>query len=350
MMGVSKMLEVCSLSLLLILGAQLISTSSGSSRDVRSFSYTVDRSSLGQELQIQFDPFLQNFEDSVLQVCSNHLSCKVDTIQDFVKALSADYSDQVNENIVKIFERCFFATTKGSFHASSRYSWLDQADEQTVKEANDIRTSSGRLWEVLQKGLSTPNNAQLTRIATELEIQDFLHPRSTADDLLDAASRLFNMNYYEHSFAVATYLFWQQEEYSGKIIFQPPTVSNVTFKLDTSTQLALFPLLAELFQLNNNVEGTIAFYAKTLLLLSNQIIFSSDSNGLPTGQPVRGMHSLSAYLARVRVVLFMPILPDSFALALKHRAHMIEDIEALTTSLLANNVDVSIQVSFRVTE
>ena len=121
--------------------------------------------------------------------------------------------------------------------------------------------------------------------------------------------------------------------------------SQTVYQLDVGAQVSLFSLLSELFQLSNNALGSVAFHAKTLLLLSKQMIYSSDTNGNAIGPPKRGIDSLNAYLAKMRVLIFLPIVPSSFAIAIKHRVQMIADIDALTASIVANKaVRVPIQV------
>lgn len=325
------------------------------SRDLRSFSFVLDRSRLGQELIIKFDPFLQTFEEAVEEMCSTHVACQLESkeqLQRFVTLLQIEYANSVNENILKIYQQSIFSSSRdGRVSRIARYEWLDQADAITREDTLEIQRSTDELWLLLRHfpgDMDVAMLRELQNLAHKWGAQSYLHSRSTPAQLLEAAVQLFNSKYYEQSFAIASHVYFRQQEeeyqYQGTTTLHSSKDPHTVYRLDVEAKLSLFSLLSELFQLRNDASGSIAFHAKTLLLLSTQVIYDSDANGHAVGSPRRGIDSLSAYLARMRVVLFMPILPSSFEVAIKHRADMIEDIDAITASILAHGVQVPIQV------
>ena len=329
-------IEIPFLLLFLFAGARAFT------RDLRGFSSTIHRSSYGQELRIHFDPFLQNFDDAVKEICKNHLGCESEDIRPFVDALNIEYTTQINENIKKLLKRSPYSRSRdGRLHEQSRFEWLGQCDNSTFNEIMEIKQSSMKLWKIL----STPASAtervnQLQQIASELNIYH-LFGDGNPEDLLEAGFQLFNRNKYEHSLAIAIYLLFNQDEFSA---LSPFLLSSPTFELGIESKLVLFSLLSELYQISNDVEGVTVFYAKTLRLLSTQMLYAVDDGGQPFGQPIRGLDSLNAYLARMRVVLFMPILPSALDVALEQRINMISDIDSIASSIVAGNINVPIQV------
>ena len=157
---------------------------------------------------------------------------------------------------------------------------------------------------------------------------------------------MFNKNYYEHAFAIATHLYFQQQEFYNLKTPSLHSLTSTVYTLSNDHKLQLFTLLSELFRFSDNTAGAIAFHANTLILLSDILIYASDEYGQPVGSPIKGIDSVEAYIAKLRVVLFLPLLPSSFEVAISNRAIIIEDIKAITSLVLANNVSFPIQVCY----
>lgn len=331
-----------------LLGQNLLSVS-GSSRDARSFTFSVDQSRYNQEVSIRFDPFLQNFGDSLREICSSILSCKFESDENFqsaVSLLNAEYAQNINDRMIEMYHRSPYSTSQdGRIKQVSQNEWLGQADDSTVWESEGIDTMTARLRDGLQhiSLLDPPMTHELRAMAHKWGIQDCLHEGSTPLDLIDSAIRLFNNDQYQQSFVVASHLLLQQRECQGQTHLH--SAKSEVYNLDTQTKLSLFSLLSELFQLDDNVTGSTIFRAKTLILLSNQLIYATDEAGQAEGSPAKGTDSVDAFIARIRVIAYMPILPSVTSAAAAHRADIIEDIESLTLSFVASGATVPIQVS-----
>lgn len=348
----------CALVLLLAVHEQCLHVGAYS-RDERTFTYSVDDFNSGHELLLRFDPFLKYFDDSIQEICESYLRCEKDSVESFMDSLIVDYKIEIRHKMQDVFRRSVFSSAhEGRTNAFSRYKWLDHADNATYHEVMTQKHTSEQLWAALwgpqttsvsiSKPTTNISHLSLHEIVRKLSVEEyFLNDNPTSEGLLAAANRLFNKNQYESSFALAIYLFLHQKEYRS--VMPPLSVSQTKTKttaleLNVERKLNLLSLLSEMCQINNDVFGVITFYAETLMLLSSQAIYVADDFGLPQGPPIRGLDSLNAYLARIRVVLFMPILPSTYDIAAKQRAAMIDDINIITESILTKEINVPIQV------
>ena len=319
-------------------------------REYRTFTYVVDRTDHGQELVLKFDPFLQSFEETLKEFCSSYLLCRfenVDEIGPVAKVIYEEYENEVLGNIKEVYQRSTLSKSSEGFIAINwRYEWLDQADDLTVKAVLETKSDSERLWEILRQmtaARSVDMISDLEVLSSKWNVPLRMQVDSTPSELLEVAFTLFNRNYYDQSFVIASHLFLHQPELQGQDLIS--LVDSSTFyEFAVEDKLLLYTLLSELFQLRNELQGCVTLHAKTLILLSSQIIYSSDDDGQAVGQPIKGIDSFGAYLARIRTVLFMPILPSEFTSAVYHRSKMIADIEAITESIIAHNVTLPIQV------
>ena len=311
------------------------------STNERSFLHTLS-SGRGYDIVVNFDPFLETVENILKSICENEDICldakHLDKIKD-------EYERSVNGDITAIIKESIFSLSSLDNTEEKRFEWLIQADDKAYNESMAIRNDTLKMWKLLlsvQAGLGLTEQNEFLGLVDKWRVQSFFNVLD-GDALLHASIELFNAHNYEMSYVVSIYLLLLQDEtLSFTNILIPRKHSS--FILSTDKILTLYSLLSELYQLKNNMLASISFQSKTLILLSKQLVYQSNSEGKAIGLPTNGIDTLPAFIARIRAVLFLPILPTTSEKAVANREKLLNDIKMLTGSFERSKKVFTIQV------